>query len=104
MSLSIDDVKRIAHLARVEITDTEAQSTLQKLSGILGLIEEMQAVDTAGIVPMSHSQDVVQRLREDVVTETDQRAVFQAIAPSIGNGVSTPAVENGLYLVPKVIE
>jgi aspartyl-tRNA(Asn)/glutamyl-tRNA(Gln) amidotransferase subunit C len=95
MSLSSSDVKRIAHLARIEVSDEEAEATLQKLSGILGLIEQMQAVDTTGIVPMSHSQDVVQRLRPDVVTETDQRAVFQAIAP---------AVENGLYLVPKVIE
>jgi len=104
MSLDVNDIKRIAHLARIETTDGEAEATLQKLSGILGLIEEMQAVDTAGIVPMSHSQDVFQRLRDDVVTETDQRAAFQAIAPSIGNGVITPAVENGLYLVPKVIE
>ena len=95
MSLSTDDVKRIAHLARIQVTDTEAQATLQKLSGILGLIEQMQAVDTTGIEPMSHSQDVVQRLREDVVTETNQRELFQSIAP---------AVENGLYLVPKVIE
>lgn len=95
MSLDVKDVKRIAHLARIEVTETEAQATLEKLSGILGLIEQMQAVDTAGIEPMSHSQDVVQRLREDVVTETDQRALFQSIAP---------AVENGLYLVPKVIE
>ncbi|MCB4809791.1 Asp-tRNA(Asn)/Glu-tRNA(Gln) amidotransferase subunit GatC [Methylovorus menthalis] len=95
MSLSSSDVKRIAHLARIEVSDEEAEATLQKLSGILGLIEQMQAVDTTGIVPMSHSQDVVQRLRPDVVTETDQRAAFQAIAP---------AVENGLYLVPKVIE
>lgn len=95
MSLSSSDVKRIAHLARIEVSDQEAEATLQKLSGILGLIEQMQAVDTTGIVPMSHSQDVVQRLRPDVVTETDQRAAFQAIAP---------AVENGLYLVPKVIE
>jgi aspartyl-tRNA(Asn)/glutamyl-tRNA(Gln) amidotransferase subunit C len=95
MSLTTDDVKRIAHLARLEISEHEVQATLQQLSGILGLIEEMQAVDTAGIEPMSHSQDVIQRLREDVVTETDQRALFQSIAP---------AVENGLYLVPKVIE
>ncbi len=95
MSLDVTDVKRIAHLARIEVTEDEAQATLDKLSGILGLIEQMQAVDTTGIVPMSHSQDVVQRLREDVVTETNQRALFQSIAP---------AVENGLYLVPKVIE
>jgi aspartyl-tRNA(Asn)/glutamyl-tRNA(Gln) amidotransferase subunit C len=95
MSLTTDDVKRIAHLARIEIGDDEAQSTLQQLSGILGLIEEMQAVDTTGIEPMSHSQDLTQRLRDDVVTSTNQRELFQSIAP---------AVENGLYLVPKVIE
>jgi aspartyl-tRNA(Asn)/glutamyl-tRNA(Gln) amidotransferase subunit C len=95
MSLELSDVKRIAHLARIEIDDADAQTALQQLSGILGLIEEMQAVNTDGIEPMSHSQDVVQRLREDVVTESNQRELFQSIAP---------AVENGLYLVPKVIE
>lgn len=95
MSLSLTDVKRIAHLARIEVSDAEASASLQKLSGILGLIEQMQAVDTSGIMPMSHSQDVTQRLREDTVTESDQRELFQSIAP---------AVENGLYLVPKVIE
>ena len=78
MSLSQTDVKRIAHLARIEVSDAEAEATLQKLSGILGLIEQMQAVDTTGIVPMSHSQDVTQRLREDVVTETNQRELFQS--------------------------
>jgi aspartyl-tRNA(Asn)/glutamyl-tRNA(Gln) amidotransferase subunit C len=95
MSLSTSDVKRMAHLARIEINDAEAEATLQKLSGILGLIEQMQAVDTTGITPMSHSQDVTQRLREDVVTKTNQRDEFQKNAP---------ATENGLYLVPKVIE
>jgi aspartyl-tRNA(Asn)/glutamyl-tRNA(Gln) amidotransferase subunit C len=95
MALNITDIKRIAHLARIEVSDTEAEATLIKLSGILGLIEQMQAVDTAGITPMSHSQDVTQRLREDVVTQTNKRADFQAIAPQ---------VQDGLYLVPKVIE
>lgn len=95
MALTIPDIKRIAHLARIEVNDIEAEKTLNKLSGILTLIEEMQAVDTTGITPMSHSQDVVQRLREDVVTATDQRELFQANAP---------AVDSGLYLVPKVIE
>lgn len=95
MSLSIQDVQRIAHLARIEINPAEAQATLTKLTGIMGLIEQMQAVDTTGIEPMSHSQDVTQRLREDVVTETNRRVDFQAIAP---------LVEDGLYLVPKVIE
>ncbi|PPD11362.1 Asp-tRNA(Asn)/Glu-tRNA(Gln) amidotransferase subunit GatC [Methylophilus sp.] len=95
MALNLDDIKRIAHLARIEVSDNEAQETLNKLSGILGLIEQMQAVDTTGIEPMSHSQDVTQSLREDVVTATNQRELFQSIAP---------ATQDGLYLVPKVIE
>ena len=95
MSLKSADIKRIAHLARIEVNDIEAEATLSKLTGILGFIEQMQAVDTTGIVPMSHSQDVTQRLREDIVTESNQRELFQSIAP---------AVEEGLYLVPKVIE
>lgn len=95
MALDNSDIKRIAHLARIEISDAEADKTLTKLTGILTLIEQMQAVDTTGIKPMSHSQDVVQRLRDDVVTATNQREAFQANAP---------AVEGGLYLVPKVIE
>jgi len=104
MSLNSSDVKRIAHLARIEVTDTEAETLLQKLSGILGLIEQMQAVDTTGITPMSHSQDVTQRLRADTVTETDQRALFQSIAPQLGNDSTEPAIADGLYLVPQVIE
>ncbi|MBL8504802.1 Asp-tRNA(Asn)/Glu-tRNA(Gln) amidotransferase subunit GatC [Methylobacillus glycogenes] len=95
MSLSNTDVKRIAHLARIAVSDEEVGATLDKLTGILGLIEQMQAVDTTGVAPMSHSQDVSQRLRPDVVTESNQRELLQSIAP---------AVENGLYLVPKVIE
>lgn len=95
MALNIPDIKRIAHLARIEINDAEAEKTLSKLTGILTLIEEMQAVDTQGIEPMSHSQDVVQRLRNDQVTAQNQRELFQENAPS---------VEDGLYLVPKVIE
>ncbi len=95
MSLNSADIKRIAHLARIEVNDAEADATLKKLTGILSLIEQMQAVDTTGIEPMSHSQDVTQRLRDDVVTETNQRELYQSIAP---------AVEEGLYLVPKVIE
>ena len=104
MALNITDIKRIAHLARLEISDQEATATLTKLTGILGLIEQMQAVDTTGITPMSHSQDVVQRLREDLVTATNQRVVFQANAPKLGNGSADKAVDSGLYLVPKVIE
>ena len=95
MALTTEDIKRIAHLARIEINEQEATATLTKLSGILGLIEQMQAVDTTGITPMSHSQDLAQRLREDVVTQSNQRELFQSIAP---------LTEAGLYLVPKVIE
>lgn len=95
MSLTLDDVKRIAHLARIAIDENEAEAALSQLSGIFGLIEEMQSVDTTGVEPMSHAQDVTLRLREDIVTESDQHRLFQSVAPQ---------VENGLYLVPKVIE
>ena len=95
MSLSLDDVKRVANLARIEIGEEEATTALAQLSGIFSLIQQMQAVDTAAITPMSHAQDVMQRLRANIVTETDQRDLFQSIAPQ---------VEAGLYLVPKVIE
>ncbi|HEY6280658.1 MAG TPA: Asp-tRNA(Asn)/Glu-tRNA(Gln) amidotransferase subunit GatC [Burkholderiales bacterium] len=95
MSLSLDDVKRIAYLARIAIDDLEAAAVLKQLSGIFALIEQMQAVDTTGIEPMSHAQDVVLRLHDDAVTESDQHELFQSVAPQ---------VEAGLYLVPKVIE
>ena len=95
MALTLEDVKRVAHLARVAVDDAEAGAALQQLSGIFRLIEQMQAVDTSGIEPMSHAQDLVLRLREDAVTEEDRRALFQSVAPR---------VEAGLYLVPKVIE
>ena len=95
MSLSLEQVRRIAQLARIEISDAEAESTLGHLNGIFSLIEEMQAVDTRGVTPMAHAQDLSQRLRDDVVTEQNQREAFQAIAPE---------TEGGLYLVPKVIE
>jgi len=95
MALSIEDVKRVAHLARIEVTPDEAQEVLRKLTGIFGLIEDMRRVDTTGIAPMSHAADVSLALREDRVTETDQRELFQSVAP---------ATADGLYLVPKVIE
>lgn len=95
MSLTLDDVKRIAHLARIEVSEDEAAGYLGQLSSILGLVEEMQAVDTAGIEPMAHAQDVALRLREDVASEANRREACQAVAPQ---------VEAGLYLVPKVIE
>ena len=104
MSLNIADIKRISHLARIEISETEAQATLTKLTGILSLIEEMQAVNTTGITPMSHSQDLYQRLRDDIVTETNERELFQQNAPMLGNGSIEKATSAGLYLVPKVIE
>jgi aspartyl-tRNA(Asn)/glutamyl-tRNA(Gln) amidotransferase subunit C len=95
MPLTVEDIGRIAHLARIAVTENEALEISQKLTAIFKLIEEMQAVDTAGIEPMSHAQNVVLRLREDRVTEPDQRELFQSIAPQ---------VDAGLYLVPKVIE
>ena len=95
MSLTISEVKRIAALARVAVTDAEAASVQAQLNGIFAMIQAMNAVDTSGIEPMSHARDVTLRLREDSVTEADQHAAFQAVAPQ---------VEDGLYLVPKVIE
>ena len=95
MSLTLEDVARIARLARIELSADERETTRDQLNGILGFIEQLQAVDTAGIEPMAHAVDVVQRLRPDVVTESDRRADFQAVAPE---------TEAGLYLVPKVIE
>ena len=95
MSLSLEQVQRIAHLARIEISEAEARNTQGHLNGIFALIEQMQAVDTAGVEPMAHAQDVAQRLRDDAVSESDRRADFQAVAPE---------TEAGLYLVPKVIE
>jgi aspartyl-tRNA(Asn)/glutamyl-tRNA(Gln) amidotransferase subunit C len=95
MSLSLQDVARIAHLARIRVSADEAEAYRDQLNGIFDLIAQMQAADTAGIVPMAHAQEVFQRLRTDAVSEADRRAAFQAIAPQ---------VEAGLYLVPKVIE
>jgi aspartyl-tRNA(Asn)/glutamyl-tRNA(Gln) amidotransferase subunit C len=95
MSLSLDQVQRIADLARIELAPGEAEQTRDQLNGIFALIEEMQAVNTAGVAPMAHAQDVAQRLREDRVVETDRHADFQEVAPE---------VEAGLYLVPRVIE
>jgi len=95
MSLNSADVEKVARLARLAMDEQELQAAQTQLNNIFGLIAEMQAVDTKGIDPMSHAQDLAQRLREDVVTETNQREAFQAIAPQ---------VEQGLYLVPQVIE
>jgi len=95
MSLTTSDVQKIARLARLAMNPAEIEAARTQLSGIFELIAEMQAVDTKGIAPMSHAQDLSQQLRPDVVTESNQRETFQAIAPQ---------VEAGLYLVPQVLE
>ena len=95
MSLSLDEVKRVAALARMEVSEAESQQILDQLSGVFDLIAKMQSVDTEGVEPMAHAQDLVARLRPDVVTEPDQHELYQLVAP---------AVDADLYLVPKVIE
>jgi len=95
MSLSHDDVRKIAHLARLAVSEADVEVYARNLSGILDFVEQMEAVDTDHVAPMAHPQDTAQRLRDDVVAEGDQRERFQALAP---------AVDAGLYLVPKVIE
>jgi aspartyl-tRNA(Asn)/glutamyl-tRNA(Gln) amidotransferase subunit C len=95
MGLAPDDITRLAHLARIDIDADEARDVNAKLDAILGLIDELRSIDTSGVTPMSHAQDVMLALRDDVVTETDRHELFQQQAP---------AVAGGLYLVPKVIE
>lgn len=95
MSLSDDQIRRLARLARIALQPGEAAEVGGRLNRILDLVGQIQAVDTTGIEPMSHALDVVQRLRPDEVSETDRREAHQSVAP---------AVEAGLYLVPKVIE
>ena len=96
MALTLDDVQRAAHLARIAIDDAEAEATLAQLTRVFGLIEDMQAVDISGIAPMAHPlPGLAQRLRADEVTEADAHERYQRNAPR---------VEAGLYLVPKVIE
>lgn len=95
MSPSAEEIRRVAALARIEVTETELQGVRDSLDGVFAMIGQLQAVEAAGIEPMAHAQDVALRLREDVVTESDQRALFQSVAPQ---------VEAGLYLVPRVIE
>jgi aspartyl-tRNA(Asn)/glutamyl-tRNA(Gln) amidotransferase subunit C len=95
MSLSAQDIERIAHLARIRVTADEVVQVQSKLEGIFKLIDEMQAVDTKGVEPMSHGLDMVLRLRDDIVTETNQREKFLSNAPEAADGY---------FLVPKVIE
>jgi aspartyl-tRNA(Asn)/glutamyl-tRNA(Gln) amidotransferase subunit C len=99
MSLSDDQVRRLAHLARIGIRPEESAAAIDRLNRVLGLIDQLKAVDTAGIEPMAHPLDAQlpegQRLRPDEVTDTDRRELYQSVAP---------AVQDGLYLVPKVLE
>lgn len=99
MKLTSDDLKRIAHLARIAVTEDDVALMQTQLNGIFGLISELKAVDTSGVEPLSHPldivQDMAQRLREDRITEADQREA---------NMANAPAQENGLFLVPKVLE
>ena len=95
MTLTVDDVFRIAHLARIHIDQAEARDVHAKLDAIFALIDALNAIDTTSVEPMSHAQDVSAPLRDDVVTEIDRHAEYQRIAP---------AVEDGLYLVPRVVE
>jgi aspartyl-tRNA(Asn)/glutamyl-tRNA(Gln) amidotransferase subunit C len=100
MSLVLSDVMRLATLAQLEITETEAAATLEKLNDFFAIVEQMRAVDTTGVEPLNHpiaalQQDLALRLRDDVATETNRREDYQKVAP---------AIQDGLYLVPKVIE
>lgn len=95
MSFDLNQVRRVAQLARIEITEAEAQRTLAQLQDIFRMIERMQAIDTQGVEPMAHPLGGSQRLREDAVTETDQRAAALSNAP---------AEQDGLFLVPRVVE
>jgi len=99
MSLTPSDIARIANLARLELQPSESARMLAQINGFFGLVETMRSVDTSGIEPLAHPyatvQDVTLRLRDDLVSEPNQRQANQR---------SAPAVENGLFLVPKVIE
>jgi aspartyl-tRNA(Asn)/glutamyl-tRNA(Gln) amidotransferase subunit C len=99
MSLTSSDIARIANLARLELHPQESERMLTQINGFFSMVEAMRAVDTSGVEPLAHPvaaiQDITLRLREDVVSETNQREANQR---------SAPAVERGLFLVPKVIE
>ncbi|MDR0780957.1 MAG: Asp-tRNA(Asn)/Glu-tRNA(Gln) amidotransferase subunit GatC [Pseudomonadales bacterium] len=95
MSIAAKDIDIIAHLARLSLTDTERSDALGSIASILQLVNQMQAVDTSAVAPLAHPFEASQRLREDVVTESDQRETLLTLAPS---------AEQGLFLVPKVIE
>ena len=95
MSLSPEQVQQVAHLARLEVSPEKIAGYAQQLSNILAMVDQLTAADTSGVIPMAHPLAMTQRLRLDVVTEANRRDDYQAHAP---------AVEHGLYLVPKVIE
>jgi aspartyl-tRNA(Asn)/glutamyl-tRNA(Gln) amidotransferase subunit C len=95
MAIESSDIAKLAKLARIEINDAAAQEAAKSISDVLALVDQLQAINTDGVLPMAHPLDAVQKLRPDVITETNQREAFQSIAP---------ATEAGLYLVPQVIE
>jgi aspartyl-tRNA(Asn)/glutamyl-tRNA(Gln) amidotransferase subunit C len=95
MSVDQAEIEKIAELARIRIADDEIVEVTDRISGILSMVDQMQAVDTSSLEPMANPLDASQRLRADIITESDHRAEFQHIAPK---------VEDGLYLVPKVID
>lgn len=95
MSLDRNDVEKIAHLARLQIDESDVQEYAENLSNILDLVDQMQSIDTTEVSPLAHPHDAVQRLRVDEITEENKRDELQSVSP---------AVENGLFLVPKVIE
>ncbi len=95
MAVDRSDIERLAELARIEVSETTIDEVADSISNILALVDQLQAVDTTGVPPMAHPLDAVQRLRADCVTESNQREALQANAP---------ATEDGLFLVPKVID
>lgn len=95
MALDKSEVEKIAQLARLHISEADAEEVANRITDILALIDQMQSVDTESVEPMAHPLDVVQRLRADTVTETDNRDELQTLAPE---------AQDGLYLVPKVLE
>jgi aspartyl-tRNA(Asn)/glutamyl-tRNA(Gln) amidotransferase subunit C len=95
VTISRKDIEKVAVLARIRVDDEQVSALEKDLGNILDLVDQLGAADTESVQPMAHPLDAVQRLRADEVTETNQRESFQAIAP---------ATENGLYLVPRVIE
>ena len=95
MAITLEDVENIAHLARLQLSPTEKQEALSSITNILQVIDQMQSINTTGVEPLAHAYEAAQRLRDDVVTEKDQRITLLALAPS---------TERGLFLVPKVLE